>query len=289
MIELTANPRSARDGGLAQMKPIVHSVVYVVSIALLSPTTVRAQEDAVPAKGIQDNSFLIEEAYNQEPGVVQNIISLRRQGRDTYLTFTQEMPIFTQQHQFSYSIPYSWLRSAGQRPSGIGDVMFNYRFQALSETSTMPAFAPRLSLIVPTGNERKGLGNGSYGYQLNFPVSKIVSERITIHANAGTTSMFNVNGRRPRSFNVGASVVYAAAQNINFLLEAVGERNEAVNAFSRIEREKLLTVSPGARYAMNFTDAQLVFGLGAPVVMKRAEKPSYGLFLYLSYESKLFH
>ena len=28
------------------------------------------------AKGIQDNSFFIEEAYNQEPGVVQHIFNL---------------------------------------------------------------------------------------------------------------------------------------------------------------------------------------------------------------------
>lgn len=158
----------------------------------------------------------------------------------------------------------------------------------MSETATLPAFAPRLSLIVPTGNEQKGLGNGSYGYQVNFPVSKIVGERVTIHANAGATSFVNVNGRSPKSFNVGASVVYAAAQNINFLLEAVGERNEAVDAFRRIEREKILTVSPGARFAFNFPDAQLVLGIGAPVVLKLAEKPSYGLFLYLSYESKIF-
>ena len=34
------------------------------------------EEDPRPAKGIQDNSFLIEEAYNQESGVVQHILNL---------------------------------------------------------------------------------------------------------------------------------------------------------------------------------------------------------------------
>lgn len=29
-----------------------------------------------PAKGIQDNSFFVEEAYNQEPGIVQHIINV---------------------------------------------------------------------------------------------------------------------------------------------------------------------------------------------------------------------
>lgn len=64
-------------------------------------STVRAQDggdDDCLAKGIQDNSFLIEEAYNQEPGVVQHILAWRRQGRDWSNTFTQEFPLGTQDH-----------------------------------------------------------------------------------------------------------------------------------------------------------------------------------------------
>ena len=33
------------------------------------------EDDPRPAKGIQDNSFFIEEAYNQEAGVVQHILN----------------------------------------------------------------------------------------------------------------------------------------------------------------------------------------------------------------------
>ena len=40
---------------------------------------------------IQDNSFLIEEAYNQEPGVVQHINTFQRlRGGPWVATFTQE-------------------------------------------------------------------------------------------------------------------------------------------------------------------------------------------------------
>src|SRR5215216_2354470 len=60
------------------------------------------------AKGIQDNSFLVEEAYNQEPGVVQHIFNLpllfTGHEKDISPSFTQEWPIFTQTHQFSYTI-----------------------------------------------------------------------------------------------------------------------------------------------------------------------------------------
>ena len=38
---------------------------------------------------------------------------------------------------------------------------------------------------------------GSYGYQINLPVSKIVSDRVTLHGNAGITSYFDVHGRQP--------------------------------------------------------------------------------------------
>src|SRR4030095_9083925 len=60
------------------------------------------------AKGIQDNSFLIEEAYHQEPGVVQHILKIPinfiNGSREITPSFTQEWPIFTQTHQFSYTI-----------------------------------------------------------------------------------------------------------------------------------------------------------------------------------------
>ena len=45
--------------------------------------------------GIQDNSFLVEEAYNQNFGVVQHISSFTRffDSKDWNYTFTQEWPV----------------------------------------------------------------------------------------------------------------------------------------------------------------------------------------------------
>ena len=43
---------------------------------------------------------------------------------------------------------------------------------------------------------------------------------------------------------------------------------------------------PGARFAVNFPDAQLVLGASSPVSFTREEKPDVGFFLYLSYEHK---
>ena len=85
--------------------------------------------DKRPIDVIEDNSFLIEEAYNQEEGVVQHIFTAAytKSGRTHGwgFSFTQEWPVLSQTHQFSYTLPYSWLRADGDRASGIGDVEVN--------------------------------------------------------------------------------------------------------------------------------------------------------------------
>ncbi len=246
-------------------------------------STAADEKDKRLAAGLQDNSFLIEEAYNQEPGVVQHTAILRRQNRDWLFNFTQEWPMGSQSHQFSYSVPYSWLRLDGQRVHGVGDVMLNYRWQALFESNSNPAFAPRLSLILPTGNPDKELGMGSLGYQVLLPFSKIVSDRVTLHANAGLTSYFDVNGRRPTSYLLGGSAIYAVTRDFNLMLEALGEWTESVNPAREIERETSFTISPGARYAFNLTAGQLVLGVGMPIRFSRGTT-DYGAILYLSFE-----
>lgn len=235
------------------------------------------------ASGIQDNSCLVEEAYNQEAGVVQHVGCLRRQGRDWFFDFTQEWPLGSQTHQLSYSVPYSWLRNDGQPTQGVGDIALNYRFQALYESATTPAFAPRLSIILPSGSVDRGLGNGSVGYEVLLPFSKIVSDRVTLHANVGITSYFDVQGYRPKSYVLGGSVIYAVTRDFNLMFEMLREWEETVSEAREIEREESFTVSPGARYAFNLDAGQLVVGAGAPIRFVKG-MPEYGVFFYLSFE-----
>src|SRR3954471_20480148 len=76
---------------------------------------------------IQDNSFLVEEAYNQEHGVVQHIGTFSRStGGDWNSTFTQEWPLGGIRHQLSYTIPIQQIEELGV---GLGDVALNYRYQ----------------------------------------------------------------------------------------------------------------------------------------------------------------
>lgn len=261
------------------LRGLLTAAMFVVGSGSLA-----AQEkDPRPAAGLQDNSFLIEEAYNQEAGVTQHIATLRRQFGDWAFAYTQEIPLGSQLHQFSYTVPHLWLhRDNGDRTHGFGDMQLSYRYQALTETASQPAFAPRISLIVPTGNESRGTGLGSYGYQINLPVSKIISDRVTLHGNAGMTSLFDVNGHQPTIYSLGGSVVYAVTRDTNFLVEAIGDWTTDT---PNVEQDFLFTLLPGVRHAFNLKEGQLVLGAGVPMVFGGG-RTDVGAFVYVSFEHK---
>jgi hypothetical protein len=239
------------------------------------------------AKGIQDNSFLVEEAYNQEAGVVQHIFNLPIlfTGHEKEITpsFTQEWPVFSQTHQFSYTIPYTFLENGGS-DSGLLDIRLNYRFQALMETERTPAFAPRFSLVTPTGDSDKGFGFGRLGYETNLPFSKIVSDRWTVHFNAGGSVFPDVKGHDLWNYNLGASAIYAVSKDFNLMLESVAGWNEDVDPARKIDRTNAVLISPGARYAFNLpNNLQIVVGAAVPIGLT-SDSPDWGLFFYLSFE-----
>jgi len=185
----------------------------------LAISLTHADEFRRPIDGIMDNSFLVEEAYNQEEGVVQHIANLvygfdkfSGAGARTFnFSFTQEWPVWGQAHQLSYTIPYTNLRADHKTIDGLGDVLLNYRYQAYFETNRLTAFAPRFSLVLPTGDERFGLGSGNLGYQWNLPFSTTLNDRTFVHANAGLTflpeSGFIVKNDL-LNYNVAASAIY---------------------------------------------------------------------------------
>ena len=281
-------------GPVQLLSPVVSAITllragpaFFYAFAGTCPITAEENDERL-AKGIQDNSFLIEEAYNQEPGVVQHIVNIahsvtRRAGLDGQrwsFIFTQEWPLGSQTHQFSYTVPYSFIETAGQSHDGVEDVLINYRFQALTETAKGPAFAPRFSLILPTGDETRNLGNGVVGYQFNLPASKIVSDRWTLHANAGLTFMPDVQGRDLVNYNLGGSAICAVDQRLNLMLECIANFDEDPDD----DRASSVILSPGLRYAFNFKNhAQMVVGLAAPIGLT-ADAPDYGVFFYFSFE-----
>jgi len=260
--------------------------VVLLFVAMAGPV------EADEAKNIQDNSFLLEEAYNQEDGVVQHIQSYQyiKKTRNWLYTFTQEWPVPKQAHQFSYTIPVARVTD-GQSATGLGDVALNYRYQLLM---TGPyALAPRFSLILPTGDYKKGIGNGALGYQVNIPFSAELSERWVSHWNAGMTFIHNAResgGATADStgFNLGASIIWLTSETFNLMTELVWTRTEAVQPDGSRLWEQTFFVNPGMRYAMNYKSGlQIVSGLAFPIGIGTSHG-EYGVFLYLSFEHPLF-
>jgi hypothetical protein len=246
---------------------------------------------SAPEPGIQDNSFLVEEAYNQEFGVVQHISSFTRfwDSKDWNYSFTQEWPVGNQRHQLSYTLVA--LHSGGFPDSGpgIGDVVLNYRYQLVGSGGTRTAFSPRVSLIAPAGNSFQGRGAGSFGLQTNLPLSIVLSKKLVSHWNAGATFFPRANdslGNRAAiaGYNVGQSFIWLVHARFNVLVESVFAQSQVVVAKDRTEWSNSFLLSPGIRWAYNLKNGlQIVPGIGVPLGIgpSAGEK---GLLLYLSFE-----
>ncbi|NUN68521.1 MAG: transporter [Bacteroidetes bacterium] len=249
---------------------------------LLLTATLSAQEFT---KAIEDNSFFIEEAYNQEQRVVQHITNASFLNNtnslfDAYdLSFTQEWPAGGRTHQLSYTVPYSIVGTPGT--SGIGDVMLNYRFQMVD--SPARAFAPRVSVILPTGDKQRGLGSEVFGIQTNLPYSERISNTFVTHVNIGGT--YSPDGIEVGSSTedysdifVGGSAILLLSYRLNVMMEIL-----YINSGSSDRRTDEMIVSPGMRFAIDIGGVQIVPGLAFPYSSSTHETTK-GMFLYISTE-----
>ena len=250
----------------------------------------RSQTPSQPP--IQDNSFLVEEAYNQNFGVVQHISSFTRffDSKDWVYTFTQEWPApGDERHQLSYTIA---LQHAGAFPgsgAGIGDVLFNYRYQLVGNGNTKVAFSPRATLIFPTGDSMAGRSAGGFGVQTNLPLSVVIKPKLVTHWNAGATFVPHAqdnlgNHAFSAGYNFGQSFIWLAKPRFNVMMETVFAATQGVVAPDKTQWDRSIFISPGIRWAYNFKNGlQIVPGIGAPIGVG----PSGGeraLLLYLSFE-----
>ena len=245
--------------------------------------------------GIRDNSFLVEEAYNQEPGVVQDIFNAiygfdQLIGPDQHrldLAFTQEWPVFSETHQLSYTLIYSVENTGDTTRNGLNDLFLNYRYQIWLNESALTALAPRFSLILPTGDSSRDFGTDTVGYQWNLPFSTTLNDFWFLHLNAGLTFLPDA-APSPRhnlfGYNLGASAIYAISPNLNLMLEWIALWKEPSDSALGISSEFSSVISPGFRRAFNFPGgSQLVIGLGVPIGLTDSA-PDIGAFLYLSFE-----
>ena len=261
--------------------------------ALLLATALVAEDKPQAKKEgpIQDNSFLIEEAYNQEVGVVQHINTFTRyqDSKDWVYTFTQEWPFGSQAHQVSFTLPYQRLGASLDGKQGFGDVALNYRYQLLGDGDALVAISPRLSVILPTGDAKTGYGRGALGLQVMFPVSWVLNDSFAAHTNIGATHTpraQNPLGERAstQDLMLGQSLIWLVNPRFNVMLEYVHTGAQAVAGPNQTERMTSTYLSPGIRWAYNFPSGlQIVPGLAFPIGVG-ASKGEKAVFLYLSFE-----
>ncbi len=232
----------------------------LAALAFAAATPLIAGDTMVQA--ISDNSFLVEEAYNQEKNVVQHISVFTHDLRGSHwtATFTQEWPAGNEKHQLSYTLPVA--RGEGRQ---FGAVLINYRYQLIGDGDATTAVAPRVSFFFPSGTDSNGL-------QLEIPLSHIISDRLASHSDAGVTFLRN---RGAVDVNFAQSFVFALSTRAQVVLESVWNRTDKVDGF---------LVCPGVRWAYNKPGGlQIVPGIGIPIGIG----PSAGersILLYLSFE-----
>ncbi len=268
--------------------------IYIFSNNLLLAQEKEEQKEE--SVKIQDNSFFIEEAYNQEPGIVQHIQSYQYNSNDSswFYTFTQEWPLHGKKHQISFLFPVMHLTD-NTSDTGTGDILINYRYQLIDKEKL--SISPRFSVILPTGDYKKGFGTGSWGFQTNIPLSVELSDQFVTHWNIGLT--VTPGAREPGGgsantlgFNYGASIIWLTSENFNLMFEAAGTNNEYVIAdyMGRIStpKEDSFFINPGMRFAINCDSGlQIVPAISFPIGVGPSEGEN-GVFFYLSFEHKMF-
>jgi hypothetical protein len=286
---------------------------YVSALALcLLGATAFGQADSIakaPKKGsylffgqpaIEDNSMLIEEAFNQESGVIQHISNLIVDQGNVLYAYTQEIPLANDRHQLSFTVAYNSFKKTTETESrfkrqGFGDILINYRPMIWGKND-WALVIPRFTLVIPTGDARNDFGSGAWGYQFNLAVTKRLSKTITTHYNAGynwlsganyypTTAQDLLIRKDLSGFNVGGSVIWSVTPKFNLMTEFVENFQDEFAETGAVDKKYVsYVINPGFRFAFETNKMQIVPGAGFPLNFADGRFQNRGVFFYLSIE-----
>lgn len=241
---------------------------------------------------ISDNSFLIEEAYNQERGVVQHIVLLDKDWstKDLGLSFAQEWPLGGQKWQGAYAV---------NADREFGGFVLEAQIRRQLFLNENIALAPNIFGSLPTGNAEPVTeyeDGGRFG--VGFPISIAASSRTTFHLNLSVeyfrmvqNSLFGASESDYVPYgtysaiapHLGVSAVQMLAPTMDVMLEFVYDTEWLEEPRFRDEQSAAF-LSPGFRHAWNFSSgAQMVGGFGLPIGLTDDVPEVSGLF-YLSFE-----
>lgn len=239
---------------------------------------------------IADNSFLVEEAYNQESGVYQFVQQYQTTAANRIYdySFTGELPITHLKHQFSFEVPYS--RSGIGGKTGLGDVILSYRWQPYNHNGKMEAH--RFGLILPTGGVEEEHGNGVTGVDYVFASTSPLGENFQFHWNLGGSYIpeAKLAGKQERenlmALSFASGLVYHWHERLDLLVEFLTIASDSFNYLRKSEDFTYdFILNQGVRSAtlLDWKNAEIVGGLSFPV--RYAEDHlSSAVLVYLSVE-----
>lgn len=237
-------------------------------------------QDEYP-ESITGNTFLIEDAYNQDARVVQHILkfSFTKPSDENLIFFAQEWPLFSHAHQIGFSFYYAWLLRGEDVVVPIRPLSVNYRYQLVDEDQ-WAAMAPRISIVLPL---KKDYPYGNIGYQFNVPVSKRVHEKWIAHVNAGVMLQPKVDVNLPEkkniySYHAGAGLYWLLHPKFNITLEWLSEfRDDYVwddDWGGEIKKNySIHWINPGVRFAFHAGPVEFVPGFCVPLQVHGKKKP----------------
>jgi hypothetical protein len=244
-------------------------ILPLLLLALAAPAAAQTGggEGAEP---IEVNGFFVEEAYNQEAGILQQIATftaVRHGGWSADLS--QEWPLFSERHQLDLAL------RVGQ-DAGLTGAGAEYRYLLTGGEDAVFSLSPGIEAAWSREE-------GEWELEAVLPASVQLTETLVANTNVGVSFAVEDFGGKP-GLTVGEGLIWRAHPRLNLLVEAVWSRGEPLLGEEQAGEDRSFVVSPGLQYAFSLgDDVQLVPGIAFPVGVG----PSDGqraVMLYLSLE-----
>lgn len=280
--------------------------LLAVVMAMTVPATAFCEEEGEGGEE-QDFLFLMSEAYTQRQGEWQfgfsagyfdnlEATEIDEADEDELLdvetnAYQYDLEVeygITDRLQVEFAIPYlsEEVTTAGDENTedGIGDIELGIGYALLQEKDGLVALTAGLEVSAPTGDEGKGLGAGSWGWEPYLGISKSFAEKFFVHAQVsyGITNNAEEDGEEvdEREIGYGVAVVYRPVEQIDLIAEFVGERSEEEDSAGVEEDTHTQYLVAGLKYEF---ENELQLGVGVPVGLN-SESFDIGAMVKVQYE-----
>jgi hypothetical protein len=249
---------------------------------------------------IEDNSMLIDEAFNQTHRNLQHITNVSFSKNTATYSYALEIPLKNEKHQLSFSFNYGSIKKQdittgyNLMENGVGDASLSYR-PLLFGKDWQAMVIPRFTLIIPSGNAQKGLGSGGWGSEFGIAITKRIIPAVVTNYNVSYTWICKADyytkaadGNSPvktelncASKSFGMSAIWLLKPHLNLMLEYLITSGTSGNANTVINNS---IINPGFRFAVDAGNVQIVPGVGIPLNFTGNRFSDAGCFIYLSIE-----